>query len=351
MRAGWSADLRATIFCLEQLVGMRWPMNRHGFAILILSLAVVLSPQARAQKSPPILIGVLEGASEVTMAARYDAFRSQLRELGYVEGVDVRFEYRYADGILGRLPALAAELVRLQPRVIVSAPVPANIAMSKATSTIPIVMATGADPVTFGIVNSLSHPGGNITGVTNFAEDLASKQIDIIRELLPRLARIGTIVNVENPLHVPQWQETQDAAAKASLALVRFDYRNPDDLERAFAQFAQDKVEAVLVPPDVAFSALRVRIAKLAEQARLPTIFFNREAVVAGGLLGYGPDIVENYRRAAIFVDKILKGAKPGDLPIERPNAIDLVINLGTARLLGLTIPPTLLARANAVVE
>lgn len=325
-------------------------MKRHGIVVLALSMASFFSLEAWSQKTP-ILIGVLEGASEVTMAARHDAFRAKLRELGYVEGVDVRFEYRYADGYVDRLPALAAELVGLQPRVILSAPVPANIAMSKATSAIPIVMATGADPVAFGIVKSLSHPGGNITGVTNFAEDLASKQIDIIRELLPRLARIGTVVNVENPLHVPQWRETEDAAAKASLALVRFDYRRPDDLERAFELFAQEKVEAVLVPPDVAFAALRVRIAKLAETARLPTIFFNRESVEAGGLLGYGPDLVENYRQAAVFVDKILKGAKPEDLPIERPNAIELMINLNTARTLGLTIPPTLLARANVVIE
>ena len=202
-------------------------MKRNGFVLLVLSLAIVLSFEAWSQKSPPILIGVLEGASEVTTAARYEAFRAKLRELGYVEGVNIRFEYRYADGSLNRLPTLAAELVRLQPRLIVSAPVPANIAVSKATTTIPIVMANGADPVTFGIVNSLSRPGGNITGVTNFAEDLASKQIDIIRELLPNLARIGTIINVDNPLHVPQWQDTQDAAARASIALVRFDYRGP----------------------------------------------------------------------------------------------------------------------------
>jgi len=326
-------------------------MKRHGFVVFVLSVAIVFSSEALSQKSQPVLIGVLEGASEVTMAGRYDAFRAKLRELGYVDGVNIRFEYRYADGFIDRLPALAAELVRLQPAVIVSAPVPANLAVSKVTSIIPIVMANGADPVAFGIVKSLSHPGGNITGVTNFAEDLASKQIDIIRELLPNVARIGTIINVENPLHVPQWRETEDAAAKASLAVVRFDFHSPDDLERAFAQFAQEKVEAVLVPPDVTFAALRARIAKLAEQARLPSIFFNRESVVAGGLLGYGPDIVENYRRAAVFVDKILKGAKPGDLPVERPNAIELVINLNTARTLGLTIPPTLLARASAVIE
>jgi putative ABC transport system substrate-binding protein len=297
------------------------------------------------------LIGVLEGASAVTMAPRYDAFRAKLRELGYVEGLNVRFEYRYADGSLDRLPGMAAELVRLQPSVIVSAPVPANIAVSKATTTIPIVMANGADPVQFGLVKSLSRPGGNITGVTNFAEDLASKQIDIIRELLPHLARVGALVNIENPLHVPQWRETQDAAVKASLAVVRFDYRNPDDLERAFERFAQEHVEAVLIPPDVTFAALRDRIARLAADARLPTIFFNRESAAAGGLLSYGPNLVENYRRAAIFVDKILKGAKPGELPIERPNEFELVINLRTAKALGLTIPPILLARASEVIE
>jgi putative ABC transport system substrate-binding protein len=299
----------------------------------------------------PPLIAVLEGASAATMAERYDAFRAGLRELGYVDGVNIRLEYRYADGFIDRLPALAAELVLLQPRVIVSAPVPANLAASKATSTIPIVMANGADPVSFGLVQSLSRPGGNVTGLTNFAEELASKQIDIIRELLPHLARIGAIINVENPLHVPQWKETQEAAAKASLALVHYDYRTPDDLERAFAHFAHEKVEAVLVPPDVTFGAYRVRIAELAASARLPTIFFNRESVVAGGLVSYGPNLVENYRRAAIFVDKILKGAKPGELPVERPNKIELVINLNTARELGLTVPPSLIARADEVIE
>jgi ABC-type uncharacterized transport system substrate-binding protein len=326
-------------------------VRRRTFIALLSGAAVVGSLDAWAQQSQPPLIGVLEGASAATMADRHDAFRAGLRELGYVEGVSIRLEYRFADGYLDRLPALAAELVRLQPRVIVSAPVPANLAASKATSTIPIVMAFGADPVGFGLVQSLSHPGGNVTGLTNFAEDLASKQIDIIRELLPHLTRVGAMINVENPLHVPQWRETQDAAAKASLAVVNFDYRIPDDLERAFARFAQEKVEAVLIPPDVTFAAYRVRIAELAANARLPTIYFNRESVVAGGLVSYGPDPVASYRRAAVFVDKILKGAKPGELPVERPNKIELAINLKTAKALGLTIPPTLLSRADEVIE
>ena len=184
---------------------------------------------------------------------------------------------------------MAAELVRLNPSVIVSAPVPANLALHKATSTIPIVMANGADPVAFGLVQSLSHPGGNVTGLTNFAKALASKQLDVMHELLPRIMRIGTLVNVENPLHVPQWQETQAAAANAALALVRFDYHVSEDLERAFDQFAQETVEAVLVPPDVTFLAHRVRIAELATSTRLPTISFNRASVEAGGLLSYVP--------------------------------------------------------------
>ena len=326
-------------------------MRRRTFIALLSGTAVVGSLDAWAQQSQPPLIAVLEGASAATMADRYDAFRAGLRELGYVDGVNIRIEYRYADGFLDRLGALAAELVRLQPRVIVSAPVPANLAASKATSTIPIVMATGADPVRFGLVQSLSRPGGNVTGLTNFAEELASKQIDIIREMLPHLARIGAIINVENPLHVPQWKETQEAAAKASLALVHYDYRTPDDLERAFAHFAHEKVEAVLVPPDVTFGAYRARIAELATSARLPTIYFNRESVVAGGLVSYGPNLVENYRRAAVFVDKILKGAKPGELPVERPNKIALVINLNTAKELGLTVRPSLIARTDEVIE
>jgi putative ABC transport system substrate-binding protein len=212
-------------------------------------------------------------------------------------------------------------------------------------------MANGADPVSFGLVQSLSQPGGNVTGLTNFAEDLASKQIDIMRELLPHLARVGALINVENPLHVPQWREIQTAAAKASLALVHHDYRVPDDLERAFDNFTREKVEAVLVPPDVTFATQRVRIVGLAAKTRLPTIYFQREAVVAGGLVSYGPNIVEMFRHAADFVDKILKGAKPGALPIERPTKIELAINLKTAKALGLTIPSALLARANEVIE
>lgn len=326
-------------------------MNRRSFIAMLGSAAGFHLLSARAEQSQARLIAVLEGRSAASAAAAHDAFRVGLHQLGYVEGRNISVEYRYADGSLDRLPALAEELVQLNPKVIGSAPMPANLAVRKATSSIPIVMANAADTVRFGLVRSLSRPGGNVTGLTNFAEDLATKQLDIIRELLPRLMRIGTLVNVENPLHIPQWQETQAAAAKAALALVRFDYHVPEDLERAFDQFAREKIEALLVPPDVTFAAYGTRIAELAAKARLPAIFFNPESVRAGGLMSYGPDLTENYRRAAGFVDKILNGAKPADLPIERPVKFLLAVNLQTAKALGLIVPPTLAARADEVIQ
>ena len=192
---------------------------------------------------------------------------NELQQLGYVEGRNIRYEYRFADGFLDRLPGLAEELVRLNPAIIVSAPVPANIAVHKATKTIPIVMSTGADPVGFGLVQSLSHPGGNVTGLTNFAEALAAKQLDLMRELRPDLTRVAVLVNFENPLHVPQWRETQDAAAKASIALVPYEFHKPDDFEPAFAAFAQTKAEALMVPPDTTFANHRKLIVRRRRQA------------------------------------------------------------------------------------
>jgi putative ABC transport system substrate-binding protein len=326
-------------------------LKRRQFIALLGGGAVVWPLQASAQQSSLALIGLLNAGAATTLKREIDAFCDGLRNLGYIEGRNIRFEYRFADGYLDRLPTLAAELVRLNPNVVVSSPVPANLAIAKLTSTIPIVMASGADPVGFGLVKSLSHPGGNVTGLTNFAEELASKQIDLMRELLPGLARLAALVNVANPLHVPQWRETQAAAAQAAIALVPFELRNPDQLEEAFARFAHERADALIVPPDVTFTTHRRRIANLALGARLPTIFFVRQSVEDGGLMSYGPNPVENYRRAATYVDKILKGAKPQDLPIERPTNFDLIINLTTAKALGLDVPATLLARADEVIE
>ncbi len=330
-------------------------MRRREFLSLLggaVAVAPALAPMSlRAQQSPPAVIGILQAGSAASVAPFYDAFRNAMRQLGYIEGRNIRFEYRFADGVIQRLPDLAAELVRLNPSVIVSGPLPANLAVQKATSTIPIVMATGADPVGFGVVKSLARPGGNITGLANFAEELASKQLDVMRELLPRMSRIGVLVNVTNPLHVPQWRETQSAAVKAAIALVPFEIQTAEQLETAFAEFARERVDALLVPPDITFVAHHRRIAELAASARLPAIYFNRAQVENAGLMSYGPDVRENYRRAATYVDKILKGAKPADLPVEQPTKIELVINLKTAKALGLDIPQTLIARADAVVE
>jgi putative tryptophan/tyrosine transport system substrate-binding protein len=212
-------------------------------------------------------------------------------------------------------------------------------------------MANGADPVGFGLVNSLSHPGGTVTGLTNFAEELASKQLDLMRELLPRLARAAALVNVTNPLHVPQLRETQAAAARASVILVPFEFHGPDELESAFTAFVQAQADVLLVPPDVTFSTHRRRVTELAAKARLPAIYFNRLWIEAGGLMSYGPNSAESYSRAATYVDRILKGAKPADLPVERPTKIELIINLKTAKALGLTVPPQLLGRADEVIE
>ena len=326
-------------------------MKRREFITLLAGAAAAWPLAARAQQSSPALIGFFNAGAATVLKQEIDALRDGLHNVGHIEGRNVRFEYRLADGYLDRLPTLAAELVRLNPNVIVSSPVPANLAIAKATSTIPIVMASGADPVGFGLVKSFSHPGGNVTGLTNFAEELASKQIDLMRELLPDLARLAALVNVANPLHVPQWRETQAAAAQAAVALVAFELRSPDQLEEAFARFARERADALLVPPDVTFSTHGRRIANLALDARLPTIFFLRQSAEDGGLMSYGPNQVENYRRAATYVDKILKGAKPQDLPIERPTKFELVINLKTAKMLGLTVPPALFARADEVIE
>ena len=323
-------------------------MRRREFITLLGSAAAAWPPAARAQQREMPLVGILCAGTAQALERDLASFREGMRRLGYVEGSNVRFEFRFADGYLERLPALAIELVHLSPRVIVSTPLPAHLAAKKATSTIPIVMASGADPVGFGLVASLSHPGGNVTGLANFAEILASKQIDLLREMLPHLARIGLLVNVTNQLHVPQLRQTKIAAEAAGILLVPVEVDSPDKLEPAFKTLGTQRVEALLVPPDTAFHSRRRQIAELAATTRLPAIYGYREHVEDGGLISYGPDIPDQYRRAATYG---LKGTQPADLPVEQPTKIELVINLKTARALGLEIPATLLARADEVIE
>jgi putative ABC transport system substrate-binding protein len=328
-------------------------MKRREFIVLASGAAAMplAAPLAALAQKPPALIGFLQAGSVESTSGYIGALRDGMRSLGYGEGRDFRLESRFADGVLERLPGLAAELVALSPSVIVSGPLPANLALQKTTSTIPIVMGPGADPVGFGLVKSLSHPGGNFTGLANFAEELASKQLDLVRELLPGLSRVAVLINVTNPLHVPQWRETRQAAEKAGIALVPFEIHKSEELGAAFAMFAKEKAEALLVPPDVTFIAHRREITELARSARLPAIYYARAVTEAGGLMSYGPDQRDGYRRAATFVDKILKGAKPADLPVELPTRIELVINLKAAKAIGLDVPAQLLARADEVIE
>jgi putative tryptophan/tyrosine transport system substrate-binding protein len=327
-------------------------MRRRKFITLLGGAAAVIWPVVgRAQQQIVPVVGVLCAGTAQALERYLASFREGMRQLGYIEGSNVRFEFRFADGYLDRLPDLANELVRLDPRVIVSTPLPAHLAARKATSAIPIVMATGADPVGFGLVASLSHPGGNVTGLANFAEMLASKQIDLLGEMLPGLARFGFLVNVTNQLHVPQLRETKTAAEAAGILLVPVEVSSPDELDSAFATLGAESVEALLVPPDTTFYSRRQQIAALAATARLPAIYGYREHVEVGGLMSYGPDIPDQYRRAAIYVDKILKGTQPADLPVEQPTKIELVINRKTAQALGLTVSPSLLARADEVIE
>jgi putative ABC transport system substrate-binding protein len=326
-------------------------MQRRKFITLI-GGAVVWPLAATAQQPEGMPVVGFLFAGTMTSYARYlKAFRDGMRELGYDEGRNIRFAYQFADGYLDRLPGLAAELVSLKPSVIVSSPLPANLAAHRATSTIPIVMANGADPVGFGLVASLSHPGGNVTGLANFAELLASKQLDFLHVLLPRLSRVAMLVNINNPLHVPQLKEMQAAAANAGLDLVLVELGAPGDLEKAFAELAGGDIDALLVPPDTLFLQLRKQIADLAASHRLPGIYGPRDHVIDGGLMSYGPDIALNFHRAATFVDKVLKGTRPADLPVEQPNKIELVINIKTANALGIDIPAALLARADEVIE
>jgi putative ABC transport system substrate-binding protein len=326
-------------------------MKRRAFITLLGAAAAAWPLAAGAQQRVLPVVGVLCAGTAQALERYLASFREGMRRLGYVDGSNVHFEFRFADGYLDRLPNLAVELVRLNPSVIVSTPLPSHLAARKATNAIPIVMATGADPVGFGLVASLSHPGGNVTGLANFAEMLASKQIDLLREVLPRLARFGLLVNVTNQLHVPQLRETKIAAEAAGILLVPVEVGSPEKLESAFETLRTERVEGLLVPPDTTFYSRRRQIADLAATTRLPAIYGYREHVEDGGLMSYGPDIPDQYRRAATYVDKILKGAPPADLPVEQPTKIELVINLRAATALGLTVPPTLLARADEVIE
>jgi putative tryptophan/tyrosine transport system substrate-binding protein len=323
-------------------------------AFLAGSGAVLLAAPLAAEVQPAgkvYCIGVLEPTSMALNAANLDAFRQGLRELGYVEGRNMRIEYRSADGRSERFPDLAAELVRLKVDVILTRGTPAVMAAKNATGTIPVVMAASGDPVLSGVVSSLARPGGNVTGLSAVVVEVSGKRLELIREMAPGVSRVAALFNMSNPNDALQWKEIETAAPSLRVQLQLLDVRKPSDFAGAFDAAIKGRAGALVVGLDALTWANHRPIVDLAAKHRLPAIYGGREFVNAGGLIAYGVSYPHLYHRAANFVDKILKGAKPADLPVEQPSKFELVINLKTAKAFGLTIPQSLLQRADEVIH
>ena len=297
-------------------------------------------------------VGYLSAGSG-TMGSPYaQAFRQELRGLGWVEGQSIVIEYRSAEGQFDQLPALAAEVVRLKVDVIVATPTPAVLAAKSATGTIPIVGVSLVDPVRLGLIQSLARPGGNVTGVSySVGAEIFGKDLELLREAVPKVRRVAVLSNPDGPSQPLTLENITVAARSLGLQLLPVGARGPGEFNGAFATMVKQHAEALFVVTDPTYIAHRARLADLATRNRLPSIFTQRADVEAGGLMSYGPSFIAMYQRAAYYVDKILKGAKPADLPVEQPTKFELVINLKTARALGLTIPPAVLARADQVIQ
>jgi putative ABC transport system substrate-binding protein len=281
----------------------------------------------------------------------FAAFREGLRELGYVEGQNIKIESRWAEGNYDRLPGLAADLVRLKVDVIVTYGTPASQAAKRATGTIPIVMAAIIDPVASGLVTSIARPGGNLTGQSMMSPDLVAKQLEILKEAVPKVSRVAVLWNPANAGNAPQVRHAQDAAGALGVRLQSLGAKGPSEIDSAFTAMTSEQAGAVIVLVDAMLQENRTRITDLAARNRLPAVYGLSEYAEAGGLLAYGPNRLGMFRHAVTYVDKILKGAKPGDLPIEQPQTFELIVNLKTAKALGVTIPPSLLQRADQVIE
>jgi putative ABC transport system substrate-binding protein len=324
-------------------------MRRREFIALLGAAAVVRPLAAVSQTDKVFRVGILETQPAAMNSRNLQAFREALQALGYMEGKNLVIEYRSADGRAERFPRLIAELLRLRCDVIVTRGTPAVLAAKNATTTTPIVMAAIGEPLL--VVASLKRPGANVTGMSGYATDLEAKRVEILHELTPTATRIGGLYNMGNLSVPPQWNELRKASEFLGLHARLFDIRTPGDIPRAFDVAISEQIEVIAVGVDALTQANRKMIADLAMQHRLPAIYVSREYVEAGGLLAYGPSYPSLYGRAAAFVDKILKGTKPAELPIEQPTKFELVINLKTAKALGLAIPPSLIARADRVIE
>jgi putative ABC transport system substrate-binding protein len=325
-------------------------MERRAFIGRVAGGLLTAPLAARAQQLGKVYrIGILEPIPATQNAANLDALRKGLRDLGYIEGRNLIIEYRSADGRAERFPDLASELVRLKVDLIVTRGTPAAKAAKHATGTIPVVMATMGDPR--AIVASFAQPGGNITGVTTFSTELTGKRIELLKELVPSLSRVALLHNMGNPAAPPEWEETKTAARSLGLQAELLDVRGQDDLGRAFELAVRQHVDTLLIGFDGLTQMHQQTIVDLVARNRLPAVYPAREFVEAGGLIAYAVNYPDLYLRFASFVDKIFKGAKPAELPVQQPTKFELVINLKTAKVLGLTIPQSVLLRADELIQ
>jgi putative tryptophan/tyrosine transport system substrate-binding protein len=327
------------------------PMRRREFITLLGGAAAAWPLAARAQQ--PWKLQTIGFSGQSTRSAESEfvaAFTQRLRELGWIEGRTITIEYRWSEGRAERFVQIATEFVRLKVDVIVTSGTPQVLATKQATSVIPIVFARVGDPVAFGIVASLGRPGGNATGLSSQSDDLAGKRLELLREVVPSLRRVAILANVGNPISVMELSEVQAAARTLGLEFDALEIRRAEDIAPAF-EVIKGRAEALYVCPDGLVDANKIRINTSALGARLPAMHGYREYVEAGGLMSYGANLPDLYRRSADYVDKILRGANPGNIPVEQPTKFDFIINLTTAKALGLEIPHTLIARANEVIE
>jgi len=328
-------------------------MKKNYFCIALSALLIALNLSAHAQqpKNMP-RIGYLSGRSDSTPGPSADAFRQGLRELDYIEGKNILIEYRYSEGKDDRFPSLVAGLVQLKVDALVSPVTAAIRAAKQATKTIPIVMVTTEDPVAAGLVHSLAHPGGNITGIARLTRGLAGKRLELLQEVVPGKARVGVLVDVNSTSATGTFKEYETVARALKIPLQSMEVRGPNlDFEGAFQAAAKSRVSALITVTNPQLLRYQKRIADLAIKNRLPSMHEQIDFVEAGGLMSYATDDATNFRRAAYFVDKILKGAKPTDLPVEQPTKFELVINLKAAKQIGLTIPQSMLYRADKVIK
>jgi putative ABC transport system substrate-binding protein len=323
-------------------------MRRRKFIAMVGAAAWPLLVHAQQPTTP--VIGVLSPEGSTTSAV--EGLRAGLRELGYVDGRNVRFEYRWAQGRFDRLPDLAAELVRLNVDVIIAFVTQASLAAMRATATIPVVMVGVADPVGAGLIASLSHPGGNVTGTSSVAADIVGKQLALLKEINPKHSRIAVLWNPANSVfQTLQLKEAESSARTSGVELQLLEARTPNEFDAAFAALGSDGARALLILTDPLFAIHTHELVELSANKRLAAITGVRTFAEAGGLMAYGPSYFDLYKRAAAYVDKILKGAKPADLPVEQPTKFEFVVNLKTAKILGIDLPTSLLARADEVIE